>query len=172
MQGIVRLCYRKTIDHTTQDAWDRAVFNATHLEFYMQAQRVDPEGRFATFKELIENIPEAQHLHYLVSSAAMGYIRLLKDVVPDIKNQLGDLCLSFHDFKFEIIQSHIEDKTMHTIAVSFYSDPVTWIETIGNHLLIAQDDCSERLRSRMEVETEMIAIVPKLSISHFCNTAS
>ncbi len=172
MQGIIRLCYRKIIDHSVTEAWDRAVFDATHMEFYMQAQRLDPTGKYTTFKELYDNIPDAQHLHYLASSAAMGYIKLLNDIIPDIKNQLGELCLPFHDFKLEILQSHLEHKSFHKISISFFSDPLSWINTVGERILISKGDRSESLRSGLEIDTDLIAIVPKLSISHYCSSFS
>ena len=163
---IVRLCYRKIIDANSQKAWDKAVFDDTHLEFYMQAQRLDPEGKYQTFQELIENVPNTDQLHYLTSTAAVGYIRQLNDVVPDIANVCGKLCLPFKNFKFEVIHSHITDKSQHKIAIWFYSEPLTWIETIGNQLLIAYGDQSEAFRNGEELETDLIALVPYLSISH------
>lgn len=165
----IRFCYRKVIDVNARSGWDRAVFDATHLEFYMQAQRLDPEGKYATFTELSEHISDVQHLHYLVSSAAIGYIRKLNDIIPDVQNTLGLTCLPFHDFRFEILASHVEDKTQHRIAIVFYSDPVIWLETIGTNILIAKEDQSERLRSGGQAETDLIIMSSFLSISHYIN---
>jgi hypothetical protein len=163
---IVRLCYRKIIDANSQKVWDKAVFDDTHLEFYMQAQRLDPDGKYTTLQELTENISNADQLHYLTSTAAIGYIRQLKEVIPDMANAYGKLCLPFKNFKFEIIHSHMMDKSQHKVAIWFYSEPLTWIDTIENQLLIAFGDQSETIRNGVEVETEMIALVPHLSISH------
>lgn len=162
----IRFCYRKLIDIHSLKAWDKAVFADTHLEFYMQAQRLDPGGKFATFQQMQENIPGAEQLHYLTSTAAIGYIRQLNDMIPDIANVYGKLCLPFKDFKFEIVQSHTEDKAQHKIAIWFYSDPVTWIETVANQLLIAYGDQSEALRRNSYIETDMVPLVPYLAISH------
>lgn len=164
----IRLCYRKIIDADSRKPWDRAVFDDTHLEFYMQAQRLDPDGKYPTFQELTENVPKADQLHYLASTAAVAYIRQLKDIVPDIANAYGKLCLPFKNFKFEIIQSHITDKSQHRIAIWFYSEPLTWIDTIGNQLLIAY--CGENpVLNNQEMETDMITLVPFLSISQYSN---
>ena len=161
---IIRLCYRKIIDINSLKLWDKAVFEDTHLEFYMQTQRLDPEGKYATFQEVAENVPNPDQLHYLASTAAIGYIRQLKDVIPDITNAYGKLCLPFKNFKFEIIQSHITDKSQHKIAIWFYSEPLTWIDTIGNQLLISY---GQVIDEGLERETEMISLVPYLSISHY-----
>jgi len=166
MLRIIRLCYRKMIDADSRKAWDRAVFDDTHLEFYMQSQRLDPEGSFHTFQELTENFSNADQLNYLTSTAAIGYIRQLKDVVPDVANAYGKLCLPFKNFKFEIIHSHIQDKSQHKIALWFYSEPLTWIETVGNQLLIAYGSQLENVPAGKEIETEMITMVPYLSVSH------
>ena len=164
---IARLCYRKIIDADSRKAWDKAVFDATHLEFYMQAQRLDPEGKFNTFQELIENVHNADQLHYLTSTAAVGYIRQLKDIIPDIANTHGKLCLPFKNFKFEIIDSHIHEKAQHKVAIYFYSEPVIWIETVHNQLLISYETAFENIVVGKEMETDMIPLVPFLSISHF-----
>lgn len=163
----IRLCYRKIIDADSRKAWDKAVFDDTHLEFYMQAQRLDPEGKFNIFQELIENVPNADQLHYLTSTAAVSYIRQLKDIIPDIANTYGKLCLPFKNFKFEIIDSHIHDKSQHKIAIYFYSEPVIWIETVYNQLLISYETALENVLAGKEMETDMIPLVPFLSISHF-----
>jgi hypothetical protein len=169
---IIRLCYRKIIGMDSRKPWDKAVFDDTHLEFYMQAQRLDPEEKFKTFSEMSDHVPNAEQLHYLTSTAAIGYIRQLKDIVPDIANLHGKLCLPFQNFKFEIIQSHITDKSQHRIAIWFYSEPLTWIDTVNDKLLIVYGNQTENLLSGAETETDMIPMVPFLSISNFISTGS
>ncbi|TDE08829.1 hypothetical protein [Dyadobacter psychrotolerans] len=168
---LFRLCYRKIIDIQSRKAWDKMVFDDTHLEFYMQAQRMDPDGKYSTFQELSDNVPGADQLHYLASTAAVAYIRQLKDVVPDIANAYGKLCLPFKNFRFEIVESHITDKMKHKIAIWFYSDPLTWIDTVNNQLLVAYGDQREAFRNGKEVETDMISLSPFLSISHITSIA-
>ena len=166
MHCIIRLCYRKIIDSNSRKPWDVAVFNATHLEFYMQAQRMDPDGKFTTFQDFGADKQQAEQLQYLTSAGAIEYIRQLNDIIPDIANAYGKLCLPFRNFKFEIIRSHVEDKSQHSVAIWFYSEPITWIDTVASQLLIAYGDHSETFRSSREIETEMIELVPYLSISH------
>ncbi|MFD1140419.1 hypothetical protein ACFQ4C_04840 [Larkinella insperata] len=166
-KGIVKLSYRKIIDASSRTAWDTFVFNDTHLEFYMQAQRLDPEGKYFTFRQLRDNLGHADQLQYLTSTAAIGYIRQLNDLVPDVANQSGKTCLPFKQFRFEIIDSHLEDKSQHRIAIWFYSEPLTWIDTVGNQLLIAYGDKTDDLTAGQEIETDLIPLSPFLSISHF-----
>lgn len=160
---LIRLCYRKLIDADSKQAWEKMVFDDTHLEYYMQAQRIDPEGRFPSFRELAESDPRTEELHYLTSTAAIGYIRQLNDTIPEIANQFGKSCLPFKHFRFEIVSSHNTDKSLHRIAIWFYSEPVRWLGTVGEKLIISYQ--TKAVEADMEVETDMIPLVPFLSIS-------
>lgn len=164
-KGLIQLCYRKIIDADSQKIWDKYIFEDTYMEFFMQAQTFNQEGRYRTFLEISENVPAAKNLTYLVSTAAFNYIRQLKDVVPDIANVYGKLCLPFNRFKFEIIHSDVKDKASHKVAIYFYSDPLTWIDTLDGNLLIAYGDKREAINLGEEVETDMIALQPFLIIS-------
>ncbi|GLU50580.1 hypothetical protein [Dyadobacter frigoris] len=164
-KGLIQLCYRKIIDAHSQKIWDKYVFDDTYMEFFMQAQTYNQEGKYRTFQEISENIPAAQNLTYLVSTAAFNYIRQLKDIVPDIANIYGKLYLPFNRFKFEIIQSDVKDKASHMVAIYFYSEPLTWIDTLDGKLLIAYGDQREAINLGEEVETELIALQPFLNIS-------
>lgn len=164
-KGLIQLCYRKIIDSDSQKVWDKFVFEDTYMEFFMQAQTYNQEGKYRTFQEILENVPAASNLSYLVSTAAINYIRQLKDVVPDIANVYGKLCLPFKRFKFEIIHSDVKDKASHKVAIYFYSEPITWIDTLDGKLLIAYGDQREAIDAGEEIETDMIAMQPYLNIS-------
>ncbi len=167
VNGIIRLSYRKIIDVLSQKAWDKFVFDDTYMEFYMQAQFYNQEQKYTTFQELLDNVPNAEQLNYLTSTAAIGYIKQLNKIIPEIVNASGKLCLPFTQFKFEIIQSHVQDKNAHRVAILFYSDPLTWIDTIDNQLLITYGDQREALRNGNEVDTDLITLQPYLSIASF-----
>lgn len=165
MKGLIQLCYRKIIDADSQKAWDQYVFEDTFMEFFMQAQTYNQDGKYRTFQEITENVPAAGNLTYLVSTAAVNYLRQLNDIVPDIANVYGKLCLPFTRFRFEIIHSDVKDKKSHKVAIYFYSEPITWIDTLDGKLLIAYGDKREALHAGEEVETDMIALQPYLAIS-------
>jgi len=164
-KGLIRLCYRKIIDASSQKAWDRFVFDDTYMEFFMQAQFYNQANQYTTYQELVEHVPNAEKLNYLTSTAAIGYIKQLNKLIPDIANVSGKLCLPFTQFKFDIIQSHVHTKEAHRVAISFYSEPLTWIDTLDKQLLIAYGDQLDALRAGKEVDTDMIALQPYLSIS-------
>ncbi|GAB3802801.1 hypothetical protein GCM10028819_31670 [Spirosoma humi] len=167
VKGLIQLSYRKIIDVNSPKLWDKYVFDDTYQEFFMQAQFYNQANTYATFQELIDHVPNAERLHYLTSQAAIGYIRQLAKTIPDIVNVSGKLCLPFTNFKFEIIQSNVQHKETHKIAIYFYSDPLTWIDTIDTHLLISYGDQRAALREGLDVTTDLISLQPYLSISSF-----
>lgn len=164
-KGVIKLCYQRVIGATPPTLWDQYVFEDTYKEFFMQAQQFDKERKYATFKEMLQNIPKADQMHYLVSTAAIGYIRQLNETIPWVLNTGGKPCLSFKNFRFEVLQSHIAQKDQHKIAIYFYSEPITWIGTVGSRLLFAQGDCLQKLRDGQEIETDMLELSPELFIA-------
>ena len=130
VKGLIQLCYCKLIDASSATPWAKAVFEDTYQEFFMQAQQYDQAGRYATFQELLDKVPNAEQLHYLTSRVAMGYLKQLNQVVPDVVNAFGKLACRSRSFEFEILASHVQQKELHRIAIYFYSDPLTWIDTL------------------------------------------
>lgn len=159
---IIRLVYRKIIDATAQNVWEKYVFDATYAEFLMQSQLYNTEKRYTAFSELKNNLLNADKLHFLVSASVVPYLKQLNAKMPDILNNLGKLFVPFSDYKFEIIESDIRDKAKHRIAVEMYSDALTWIDTIDNQLLVSVHPDKED--SDADVLTEMFVMQPYLSI--------
>ncbi|BAV04236.1 hypothetical protein SAMN05421788_10435 [Filimonas lacunae] len=160
LKGVIRLCYRKVIDINASKPWDKLVFADTYQEFLLQAQLYNPDKRYSTFGELITHAPGADKLHFLVSAAVTGYLQQLDSRVPDVMNALGKLFLTFKHYRFEIINSHIQDKTQHQVAVNFYTEPLLWHDTIGNQLLLSVPGNKEN----GEQLTELFTLPPFVSI--------
>jgi hypothetical protein len=120
MKGIIKLQYRKIFDQNVQKVWDKYVFDDTHLEYKMKCQEYTNEPEKTPFKELLKINPKAEKLHYLVSLASLNYLRWLEDKVPDIFNLVGERCIPFENFKFEILQSHYEDKINIRFRLIFF----------------------------------------------------
>lgn len=161
-KGTIRLVYRKIIDVNTQNVWEKYVFDATYAEFLMQSQLYNQEKRYSTFSELKNNVPNADKLHFLVCASVIGYLKQLNGKMPDVLNSLGKLFLPFSNYKFEIIESDIRDRSKHRIAIELFSDPLTWFDTIDNQLLVAVN-VSDESRAN-EVLTDMFSMQPYLSI--------
>lgn len=136
-KGIIRFCYRKIIDITAQKAWDKLVFESTYTEFLMQAQFYNQQKKYNTFSELLQHVPGAEKLHFLVSAAIIGYLPQLEDRMPDILDSQGKLFLGFSHYQFEIINSDIKKKPGHQVAINFLSDSMVWHDTVNSYLLVS-----------------------------------
>jgi len=159
-ERIITLCYRKVIDATNTNRWDKFVHEDSFAEFKMQAQFYNQEQKYNTFAELLLNVPAAEKLHFLVGGSAIGYLQQLKNIIPDILDNLGRRFLSFDNFKFELVNSDINSIEKHKIALNFFSKPLIWHETIGNHLLVSQ----YHETNDEEVFTNLFQLQPFLSI--------
>lgn len=136
-KGFIRLVYRKLIDANAAGQWEKLVFEDSYAELLLQAQNFNQHGKFTTYAQLIRNGTDPGQLNFLVSAAVIGYLQQLNDTIPDITNNLGKLFLKFKQFRFEIINSDFTNRARHQVAVSFYSDPLTWHDTIGSQLLLS-----------------------------------
>lgn len=156
---IINLCYRKIIDANAAGIWEQLVFNDTYTEFLMQAQYYNQENKYSSFAQLVQKVPDAGRLHFLVSAACVEYLQQLNERIPDIYNILGNKFLNFKSFHFEIINSDISQRSAHQVAINFYSEPLIWHDSIGNYLLISQKD------SAQPELTDLVQLVPFLSIN-------
>lgn len=64
-----------------------------------------------------------------------------------------------------LIQSHVTDKNAHKVAILFYSDPLTWLDSMGNVLLIANGDQRDAVRNGQAAATDLVELQPYLSIA-------
>ena len=160
-KGIIRLCYRKVIDASSQKTWDKYVFEDSYKEFLMQAQFYNQEKKYYRFSELVANVKSAERLHFLVSASVTGYIQQLKGITPDILNNLGKHFLHFDNYRFEIINSDIKNKTAHQVAINFISEQLIWLGKIDNYLLVSPVN---RNKEDGAILTDIVQLQPFLSI--------
>ncbi len=151
--------YRKIMDHGHKGPWERLVIEQAYQEFRMQAQFYNRKNNDTSYAELLRTVPEAEKLPYLVSGAILGYLTQLNERIPDIINNQGKTFLTFKKFSFEIITAHTQQKTPFKIAINFFSEPLTWLETIGNYMLVGEAGWNE-----YPMHTNLVAIQPYLSI--------
>lgn len=168
----IQFSYRKIIDAQSYSLWEQYVFEDTYSEFLMQVQLYDPAGKYQTFSKLLAENPKAERLHFLVSPAVTGYINQLSNKIPDIKNTSGKSFLPFHSYRFEIIDSHIKNKKEHRVAICFYSDPLLWLDTVGDSLLISLN--TQETDNTGIIQTDLVKLQPFMSIHsiQFINHAS
>jgi hypothetical protein len=158
---IIRFCYRKVIDHASQKAWDKYVFESSYQEYLMQVQFYDREKKYPAFADLLQKLPAAGKLHFLVSASVTGYVQQLNGAIPDILNNLGRHFLKFTDYKFEIINSDMKNKTAHRIGIQFFSEPMIWHDTVGDQMLVSVLDNENYKDGAL---TDLVRLQPFLSI--------
>ena len=162
MNSVIQFCYRKIIDANAIKAWERLVIEDTYTEFKMQSQRFNMAA-VNSFSEMLQKNPAAEQLHFLVSAAAVPYIKYLDGKIPDVQDSLGRTFLSFKNFRFEIIQSDVKDIAKHSVAINFFSEPVYWIASIGDHMLI---NINQQTENELLL-THTLSLSPFLSICSF-----
>jgi len=158
---IIQLTYRKIIDLSAVKPWDKLVWESSWNEYRLQAQFYDQGKRYPLFSELLRQVPAAEKLHFLVSASVTGYLRQLDGKVPDILNCIGRHFLPFNQYRFELIESHARDRQQHRVAVQFFSEPLYWLDTTGDRLLLSLQPPGDNATF---CETEMVSLVPFLSI--------
>lgn len=141
----ITLCYRKIIDASATRPWDKLVLDDSYRELRMQAQYFNQEKKYRTFGELLHYVPGADRLHGLASGAIIGYLQQLGGVVPDILDNLGRRFLRFDKFQFELINSDLLDPSKHQVAVSFFSEPLRWHDTVGPYLIASAEAAGDAL---------------------------
>ncbi|NCD68418.1 hypothetical protein [Mucilaginibacter agri] len=137
-KSVITLCYRKIIDGSCTKPWDKLVFEASYMEFKMQAQNFSAGTSYNSYAQLLASVPNVNRLAGLVTPAITGYVSQLNNVMPDLLNNIGKRFIKFNDFQLEIINSDINDKAKHQIAVNFFSAPLIWHKTISNLLLVSE----------------------------------
>jgi hypothetical protein len=160
MDKQIRFCYRKIIDAASPLAWERLIFEDSYAEFKMQAQRFNEANKYSRFAEILHNNAAAEQLHFLTSAAAAGYVKQLNNKIPDVQNTLGKTFLPFTNYRFEIINSDIKDISKHRVALNFFSDAVTWIDTVGAAMIITVNNTVEN----GELLTDTFIMPPFVSI--------
>lgn len=159
-KGIISLCYRKIIDATSLKEWDKLVFESTYAEFLLQSQFYDQDRKYKSFAELLNRVPAAEKLHFLVSAAVTGYMQQLNGIVPDLLNNLGKHFLRFREYRFEIVNSDVKNKMMHQVSILFFSEPLIWHDSVGEFMLISP---AEEVKDD-SVKTDLLRVQPFLGI--------
>ena len=159
----IQFVYRKVIDKSAGGNWEKFVYDDSYTEYKMQSQLYDQGKKYKTFAELLQYVPSAEKLHFLVSTAITGYLQQLHGIVPDILNNNGKHFLPFKQYRFDIINSSVTDKAMHQVAVSFFSEPLHWHATVDDLLLVSINGKENGAGDEM-ISTEMVRLQPFFSI--------
>lgn len=162
MKKTIRFCYRKIIDASAIQPWDKLVFESAYAEFLMQSQFYNQEKKHTSFQQMLQHVNGAERLHGLVSTAVVGYLKQLEGKLPDIADNLGKRFLTFTQFQFEIIDADIKDKGKFRMAIQFFTDAYYWLDTVSSYLLVSP--VTEEASNANEMLTHLLQLQPFLSI--------
>lgn len=161
----IRFAYRIVIDSSAQSLVEKYIFEDTYKEYLLQHQLFNSkENPKKTFRELLHENPKADQLHFLLSSAANGYIEQLNGLVYKVPDYLGKDYLPFSNFRLDIINTDITDISKHKIGITFYSPPLLWLDTINNCFLV-----SLQIDNKNKYDTLQFEFQKNLSICYLEN---
>ena len=132
----IKLVYRQLIDESCQSGFEKAIFQASYDEFLLKSQAYNSAGKFKTFSKIKANDGRANSLHYKLGFSVGHFIAQLNDKIPVIKDNRGNK-ISFEVANFELIESHIEDISLHKVAINYETMLLPLIEIMGEYLLLA-----------------------------------
>lgn len=163
----MKLAFRQEIDLASVGSFEKEVFGDSYREFCMQAQAYNPGGSMRTLEELIAANPKANSLHYKVGFSVGLYIAALKGVIPGIKDLVqGQQPPGFQTHEFRIVHSDLRDRSAHKVAITYYTDVLTLLESFGEQLLMANGDVSQ-LEAGEWVDSFMLRAGPSVTISQY-----
>ncbi|MFB9842058.1 hypothetical protein [Mucilaginibacter ginsenosidivorans] len=155
----IRLVYRQIMDESSQTAFEKAILQASYQEFLLKSQAYNPGGKFKTFSKMKTNDGRANSLHYKLDFSVGHFIAQLDHKMPLVKDNLGNKLL-FETARFELIESHIEDISLHKVAINFETAELSLVELFGEYMLLTYDDPA----NVGQLQTFVLRMQPDLSI--------
>jgi hypothetical protein len=163
-KALIKLAYRQVINEQSRSIFERNVFIASYNEFLLKSQTYNQERKFRSFKEMVNSDGRANSLHYKLSFPVLPFIELLHKKIPSLKDNAGKQ-IPFDHWQFELIDSDIKNKNMHTVAVNYFTDTITVLETLGEYMLLSLGDKSDCINDVSE--TFVLKVQDGLSITKF-----
>ncbi len=164
-KALIKLASKQVIDAASPGAFARKVFQDTYSEFLLQVQTYNREGRYTTFRELATHVPKALSLHYKVGFAVGLYVRELNHLIPGLHDSLGRINLPFTSHEFELIDSNVTRQEAHAVAITYHTDALTLLGTVGEYLMLALGEAAASATG--PVETFLLQVGPGLSITSY-----
>ena len=125
----------------------------------MQIQTYDPDHAFTTWQQVREAVPQSDPTLPIRVGFAIGlYVSGLNDQIPGLVDAL-EQPLAFNEYQFALLASDLTDRTKHRVAITYLTDTLTWLDTVGTTLLLTTGDPQTG-----PVNTFMVAFQANLSI--------
>jgi hypothetical protein len=161
-KALLTIAYRQTLDASSQGDFEKGILYFSYEEFKLKSQAYNPEGRWNTFSELKAADGRANSLHYKTGFAVTGLIQTLHNKIPVLKDTLGRQ-LVFETHQFELIESALDNKLLHQVAIHYFTPVLKLHAIIGEHLLLSYTDQDDKIPA----DTFLLVMQPGLSISNY-----
>ena len=143
-RALIQLAYRQVITEPCKSPFEQNVLLVSYNEFLLKSQAYNIERKFNTFREMVNQDGRANSLHYKLSFPVLPFMEQLQKKIPLLKDNAGKNIV-FDTWQFELVDSDITNRSRHTIAINYYTDIITVIETLGKYMLLAAGDRSDNL---------------------------
>ncbi len=168
-KGVITISYRQVIDHSSNTAFARNVYHLSYQEFLLKSQVYNTGAELKTFSQMKAKDGRANSLHYKSGFAASGHIEALKGNVPGIADEAG-ASLQFETYRFELLESNIEQIEEHRVAIHYITGVLTLIAVIGDRLLLAYGNQLSKLEAGESVSTFLLTLQPGINIDHYAGS--
>ena len=165
-KALIKLAYRQIIDVNSTGNFEKKVFHDSYAEFLLKIQAYNPESKFSKFSEIVANDGRANSLHYKCSFAVLHHIETLNNKIPGLQDTAGRIVIPFALPEFKVLESSIQDKNLHKMAVIYITDVFTLLDSFGEYLLLSIGDQSESI-SNPGLETFTLKMQDDLSIINY-----
>jgi len=163
-KAFIKLSYRQVIDAQSTGNFERNVLYASYNEFLLKSQAYNPEKKFTSFREMVNNDGRANSLHYKSGFAVGNFVEALNKKIPYLYDNTGKNIL-FENWQFELIVSDITNRTSHVVAINYFTEVLTLYHIIGKYLLLAYGGTSEHMTEPSD--TFLLKVQPQLSITNY-----
>ena len=160
---IINLACRVVFDKEVNLSWEKRVFEASYLEYRMQHQTYNyniPDT--TTYEKLVLHNTNALQIPFIIGVSIQNLIEELKGQIPGLKDNLGNSGMAFINYRVDIVDADLHDKSSFKIGITFYSPPMLLLEVIDKSVLVSVTPSQSGT-----LETLMFELRPQLTISHY-----
>jgi hypothetical protein len=163
--ALIQLAYRQIIDALSSTVLEKRIFHDSYAEFILKIQAYNQEGKFKLYSDIVANDGRANSLHYKTGFAILHHLETLKGKIPGLYDTAGRMQVSFEVPEFKVLESSLEDKSLHKIAITYLTAPLLLIDRFGEYMLLAEGNEETELVNG--VNTFTLRMQPDLSIINY-----
>ncbi len=140
-KALIKLAWRQIIDIDATTPFEQDIFNATFSEYIFQQQSFSKGEALYTWSAIRSKFPGAHPaLPFKLSFSIAGLLQSLDKKIPGLEDTLCLRPIHYFNHYFQLIESDTRDRSVHKVAIIYFTDTLTWFGNMGNALLLAEGD--------------------------------